>query len=354
MNWVKSELQAIRSGRSGQLITPPLLEVRDLQTSFTLGGRAPLVAVDGVGFSVAPGETLAIVGESGSGKSVTALSIMRLLPTRVGRITRGSVHLGKRHLTQLPEEEMRTVRGKEIGMIFQEPMTSLNPVHTVGAQIAEVLIQHEGLSSSEAREQAISMLETVGISEPGRRVDNYPHEMSGGMRQRAMIAMALACRPSLLIADEPTTALDVTIQAQILDLMEELQAALGMAIIFITHDLGVVAQMARRVVVMYAGQVVETGPVAEIFGHPKMPYTAGLIESIPRLGSSGGGQRLRTIPGQVPSLSELPSGCRFSTRCPHAHPECVETQPQLELISDGHEARCIRWQELDLATEKTS
>ena len=334
--------------------TPPLLEVRDLQTSFTLGGRAPLVAVDGVGFSVAPGETLAIVGESGSGKSVTALSIMRLLPTRVGRITRGSIHLGKQDLTQLPEEEMRTVRGKEIGMIFQEPMTSLNPVHTVGIQIAEVLIQHEGLSSSEARERAISMLDTVGISEPGQRVDNYPHEMSGGMRQRAMIAMALACRPSLLIADEPTTALDVTIQAQILDLMEELQDTLGMAIIFITHDLGVVAQMARRVVVMYAGQVVETGPVAEIFGHPKMPYTAGLIESIPRLGSLGGGQRLRTIPGQVPSLSELPSGCRFSTRCPHTHPECVETQPQLELISDGHEARCIRWQELDLATETVS
>ena len=334
--------------------TPPLLEVRDLQTSFTLGGRAPLVAVDGVGFSVAPGETLAIVGESGSGKSVTALSIMRLLPARVGKITRGSIHLGTRDLTQLPEEEMRTVRGKEIGMIFQEPMTSLNPVHTVGTQIAEVLIQHEGLSSAEARERAISMLETVGISDPDRSVDNYPHEMSGGMRQRAMIAMALACRPSLLIADEPTTALDVTIQAQILDLMEELQDALGMAIIFITHDLGVVAQMARRVVVMYAGQVVETGPVAEIFGHPRMPYTAGLIESIPRLGSSGGGRRLRTIPGQVPSMSELPSGCRFSTRCPHAHPECVETQPQLELISDGHEVRCLRWQELDLATETAS
>ena len=334
--------------------TPPLLEVRDLQTSFILGGRAPLVAVDGVGFSVTPGETLAIVGESGSGKSVTALSIMRLLPQRVGRITGGSIHFRNRDLTQLPEEEIRTIRGKEIGMIFQEPMTSLNPVHTVGTQIAEVLIQHEGLSSPEARERAISMLDTVGISEPARRVDNYPHEMSGGMRQRAMIAMALACRPNLLIADEPTTALDVTIQAQILDLMEELQDALGMAIIFITHDLGVVAQMAQRVVVMYAGQVVETGPVAEIFTHPRMPYTAGLIESIPRLGGSRGEKRLRTIPGQVPSLSELPSGCRFSTRCPHAQPECVKTRPQLELISDRHEVRCMRWRELDLATETAS
>ena len=328
--------------------------MRDLQTSFILSGRAPLIAVDGVGFSVAPGETLAIVGESGSGKSVTALSIMRLLPPRVGKITGGSIQLGKEDLTRLSEEKMRAIRGKAIGMIFQEPMTSLNPVHTVGAQITEVLIHHEGLSNLEARERAISMLETVGISEPGRRVDSYPHEMSGGMRQRAMIAMALACRPSLLIADEPTTALDVTIQAQILDLMEELQAALGMAIIFITHDLGVVAQMAQRVVVMYAGQVVESGPVSEIFGRPRMPYTAGLIASIPRLGTSGEDRHLRTIPGQVPSLLELPSGCRFSTRCPYAQPECLETPPPLEPIADGHEVRCMRWNELDLAAEITS
>jgi peptide/nickel transport system ATP-binding protein/oligopeptide transport system ATP-binding protein len=334
--------------------TPPLLEVRDLQTSFLLGGRDPLVAVDGVGFSVQPGETLAIVGESGSGKSVTALSIMRLLPLRVGRITRGSIRLGDQDLTELPEEEMRAIRGKEIGMIFQEPMTSLNPVHTVGAQIAEVLIEHEKVSTQEARERAIAMLETVGISEPASRYDNYPHEMSGGMRQRAMIAMALACRPSLLIADEPTTALDVTIQAQILDLMDELQAQLGMAIIFITHDLGVVAQVARRVVVMYAGQVVESGPVEEIFSRPKMPYTAGLIGSIPRLGRSEPGQRLRTIPGQVPPLSQLPAGCRFSTRCPHVEPRCRETPPELEQTSDGHEVRCLRWRELDLAREVAS
>jgi peptide/nickel transport system ATP-binding protein/oligopeptide transport system ATP-binding protein len=300
------------------------------------------------------GETLAIVGESGSGKSVTALSIMRLLPPRVGRITGGSIRLGDRDLTRLPEEDMRAIRGKEIGMIFQEPMTSLNPVHTVGAQIAESLVEHEEVSGAEARERAIALLETVGISEPTRRVDAYPHEMSGGMRQRAMIAMALACRPSLLIADEPTTALDVTIQAQILDLMEELQARLGMAIIFITHDLGVVAEMARRVVVMYAGQVVESGPVEEIFHSPRMPYTAGLIASIPRLGTSSRSERLRTIPGQVPSLSQLSAGCRFSTRCPHAQPQCSASAPPLEQISGTHEVRCLRWRELDLVPEVAS
>jgi peptide/nickel transport system ATP-binding protein/oligopeptide transport system ATP-binding protein len=313
------------------------------------------VAVDGVGFTVDPGETLAIVGESGSGKSVTALSIMRLLPPRVGRITGGSIRLGERDLTQLSEEEMRGIRGKDIGMIFQEPMTSLNPVHTVGDQIAEVLLEHEDVSRAEARERSIAMLDTVGISEPARRFDNYPHEMSGGMRQRAMIAMALACRPSLLIADEPTTALDVTIQAQVLDLMEELQAELGMAIIFITHDLGVVAQMARRVVVMYAGQVVESAPVAEIFNRPRMPYTAGLIGSIPRLGSSGQhGQRLRTIPGNVPSLREAHTGCRFVSRCDFAEPACRVTPPPLEQLPDGHEVRCLRWRELDLGAAVAS
>ncbi len=327
--------------------------MHDLQTSFKLG-RTDVVAVDGVGFTVAPGETLAIVGESGSGKSVTALSIMRLLPNRVGQITGGSIRLGDLELTDLPEEKMRTIRGKEIGMIFQEPMTSLNPVHTVGAQIAEVLIEHEDVSGPEARERTIQMLETVGISEPARRVDNYPHEMSGGMRQRAMIAMALACRPSLLIADEPTTALDVTIQAQILDLMEDLQERLGMAIIFITHDLGVVAQMARRVVVMYAGQVVESAPVAEIFGRPRMPYTAGLLASIPRLGSAGQVERLQTISGQVPSLSERPAGCRFFNRCSHAQSECGVTPPPLEQATGEHEVRCLRWRELDLARELAS
>ena len=275
----------------------PLLEVRDLQASFVLGRRT-MVAVDGVGFTVDAGETLAIVGESGSGKSVTALSVMRLLPARVGQITQGSVRLGEKDLIQLPEEEMRTIRGKEIGMIFQEPMTSLNPVHTIGAQISEVLIEHEGLSHAEARTRAIEQLEIVGISEPALRVDSYPHEMSGGMRQRAMIAMALACRPSLLIADEPTTALDVTIQAQVLDLMEELQEQLGMAIIFITHDLGVVAQMAQRVVVMYAGQVVESASVAEIFGRPRMPGSSHrFLDSVVQTESS--------VSGPFPATSHL-------------------------------------------------
>jgi oligopeptide/dipeptide ABC transporter ATP-binding protein len=329
----------------------PLLEVRDLQTSFVLAGGDPVAAVDGVGFTVDRGETLAIVGESGSGKSVTALSIMRLLPRRAGKITGGSIRLDGNELTTLSEEEMRAIRGKRIGMIFQEPMTSLNPVHTVGAQIAEVLIEHERLSTAQARVRAIELLELVGIPEPSRRVDDHPHQLSGGMRQRGMIAMALACGPSLLIADEPTTALDVTIQAQILDLMEELQERLGMAIVFITHDLGIVAQMARRVVVMYAGQVVETGSVGEIFRRPRMPYTAGLIASIPRLGSAGRGQRLRTIPGNVPSITERPTGCRFATRCTHAVSACSEAGPELDPVGEAHAVRCIRWPDLDLATE---
>ena len=328
---------------------PPLLEVQDLQTTFSLGRNVKIKAVDGVSFSIQPGETLAIVGESGSGKSVTSLSIMRLLPKGIGEITRGKIKLRGRDLTSLSEREMRAVRGKDIGMIFQEPMTSLNPVHTLGRQIAEVMIQHEGLSAAKAHERAIDMLALVGIPEARKRADTYPHEMSGGMRQRAMIAMALSCKPSLLIADEPTTALDVTIQAQILELMKDLQAQLGMAIIFITHDLGVVAEMADRVVVMSASQVIETGSVQDIFYRPRMPYTAGLLNSIPRLGSKAGHKRLETIPGQVPMLSRLPSGCRFRTRCTHAIPACATTEPALELTPDGGEVRCIRWKELSLA-----
>jgi peptide/nickel transport system ATP-binding protein/oligopeptide transport system ATP-binding protein len=327
----------------------PLLEVRDLQTTFDLGRHAKIKAVDGVSFSVLPGETLAIVGESGSGKSVTSLSIMGLLPKGSGRITRGQILLRGRDLVTLPEREMRKVRGKDIGMIFQEPMTSLNPVHTIGRQIAEVIIEHQGLSQAKAQERAIEMLSLVGIPEPRRRADNFPHQMSGGMRQRAMIAMALSCQPSVLIADEPTTALDVTIQAQILELMKDLQSELGMAMIFITHDLGVVAEVADRVIVMYASQVVESGPVADIFERPLMPYTAGLLKSIPRLGSSVRHQRLETIPGQVPMLSRLPSGCRFRTRCAHALPACAQTEPPLSLTPDGREVRCLRWAELALA-----
>jgi len=332
----------------------PLLEVTDLQTTFSMGRRSDVVAVDVVSFAVGAGETLAIVGESGSGKSVTSLSIMRLLPAGVGRVSRGSIQLRGRELTTLSEAEMRAVRGKDIGMIFQEPMTSLNPVHTIGHQIAEVVMRHEGLPRRTAHERSVDLLQLVGIPEPRRRADNYPHQMSGGMRQRAMIAMALACEPSLLIADEPTTALDVTIQAQILDLMKTLQDKLGMAIVFITHDLGVVAEVADRVVVMYAGQVVETGPVADIFERPRMPYTAGLMNSIPRLGSSRQRGRLQTIPGQVPALSRLPAGCRFSTRCAHAEARCTTSMPALEPALPGREVRCLRWDELHLTERETT
>jgi peptide/nickel transport system ATP-binding protein len=331
---------------------PPLLEVDSLQTSLVIGDGKPLKAVDGMSFSVRAGETLAIVGESGSGKSITSLSIMRLLPKRIGRITNGSIRLRGRNLVELGEREMRAIRGNDIGMIFQEPMTSLNPVHTIGQQIAEVVRQHQHLSKAKARERAVEMLELVGIPEPRRRADNYPHQMSGGMRQRAMIAMALACNPSLLIADEPTTALDVTIQAQILELMRGLQKELGMAIIFITHDLGVVAEMADRVVVMYAGQLVETAPVAALFAKPLMPYTAGLMQSIPRIGSSLHKQKLHAIAGYVPLLAHLPSGCRFRTRCDFATAACAEVEPELEDAGGGRGVRCLRWRELDLQTRK--
>jgi oligopeptide/dipeptide ABC transporter ATP-binding protein len=327
---------------------PPLLEVRDLQTTFDLSKTLSICAVDGVSFEVHAGETLAIVGESGSGKSVTSLSIMGLLPKDIGRVSAGSIKLQGREITQLSDAEMREIRGKEIGMIFQEPMTSLNPVHTIGQQIAEMVIRHQNLSKSKARARAIEMLELVGIPEPTTRVDNYPHEMSGGMRQRAMIAMALSCEPRILIADEPTTALDVTIQAQMLELMQDLQSKLGMAIIFITHDLGVVAEVADRVVVMYGAQVVETASVEDIFRNPRMPYTAGLMNSIPRLGSSINKKRLEAIPGTVPALTSLPEGCRFHPRCAFATDACTADLPPLEEASDGHTIRCVRWRELSL------
>jgi peptide/nickel transport system ATP-binding protein/oligopeptide transport system ATP-binding protein len=329
-------------------MTEPLLSVRDLQTTFILGRRAEVRAVDGVSFDVFPGETLAIVGESGSGKSVTSLSIMRLLPAATGKITGGHIMFRGRDLATLSEREMRSIRGREIGMIFQEPMTSLNPVHTIGDQIAETVIRHEGVSRAKGLERAVEMLALVGIPEPRKRAANYPHQMSGGMRQRAMIAMALSCRPALLIADEPTTALDVTIQAQILELMKDLQRQMGMAIIFITHDLGVVAEVADRVLVMYAAQAVETGPVGEIFANPRMPYTAGLMGSIPRLGASERKVRLTTIPGQVPSLARLPQGCRFAPRCAFAIDACRAGEPALATVSPGHAARCIRAAEIDL------
>lgn len=330
----------------------PVLEVRNLQTTFDLGRALSVRAVDGVSFDVNAGETLAIVGESGSGKSVTSLSIMGLLPKDVGRVSAGSIKLHGREITQLSDKAMRDIRGKEIGMIFQEPMTSLNPVHTIGQQIAEMVIRHEKLSHAKARARAIEMLDLVGIPEPKTRVDTYPHEMSGGMRQRAMIAMALACEPRILIADEPTTALDVTIQAQMLELMADLQEKLAMAIIFITHDLGVVAEIADRVVVMYAAQVVETASVEDIFRNPRMPYTAGLMNSIPRLGSSVNKTRLEAIPGTVPALTSLPPGCRFHPRCAYATDICKTTVPALEAAGDGHFIRCARWRELNLSERR--
>jgi oligopeptide/dipeptide ABC transporter ATP-binding protein len=324
-----------------------LLEVRDLKTWFTTDDGV-VKAVDGVSFHIARGETLAVVGESGSGKSVTSLSIMRLVPPP-GRIASGSIRLDGEDLLGLSTARMRGIRGNDIGMIFQEPMTSLNPVRTVGHQIAEAVALHQKKDARAAWRAAIEMLELVGIPEPAQRADNYPHQMSGGMRQRVMIAMALCCRPRLLIADEPTTALDVTIQAQILDLMRRLQHELGMSILFITHDLGVVAEIADRVVVMYAGKAVEEGDVRAIFARPHMPYTRGLMNSIPRIDRvAGRRQRLESIPGNVPNALRLPPGCAFHPRCSHAGPPCSEAAPELEDAGGGHMVRCLRWRDLNM------
>ena len=299
------------------------LDVRELRTSFfTEDGE--VCAVDGVSFSVAKGNTLGIVGESGCGKSVTSLSIMRLIPDPPGRIVSGSITYNGADLLRLPERQMRKIRGNEISMIFQEPMTSLNPVFTIGNQVAEAIRLHQNLGRGAAHERAIEMLKLVGIPSPERRVDEYPHQLSGGMRQRVMIAMALSCNPQVLIADEPTTALDVTIQAQILDLLRDLQKRVGMALILITHDLGVIAEMADEIAVMYAGKIVERGPVDEIFAHPEHPYTRGLMESVPTLGRK---KRLEAIPGIVPNLLELPQGCRFQGRCKWVTDPCRGLEP---------------------------
>ena len=325
---------------------PVLLDVDELTTHFFT--RDGIVrAVDGVSFSVMRGEVLAIVGESGCGKSVTSLSIMRLIASPPGRTVRGRVLFEGRDLLGLSEPEMRKVRGNAISMIFQEPMTSLNPVLTVGHQIAESLVVHRGLSRERAGERAIELLRLVRIPAPDRRAAQYPHELSGGMRQRVMIAMALACEPRLLIADEPTTALDVTIQAQILDLMRELQHKTGAAIVLITHDLGVVAEMAERVVVMYAGRKVEEAPVGELFARPLHPYTLGLLESMPKLGGNGvgaqheGRRRLAEIPGTVPSLAEPIVGCAFAPRCQYATARCRAEAPPLEEKVTAHFAACF-------------
>jgi peptide/nickel transport system ATP-binding protein len=312
-----------------------MLAVGDLQTRFYT--RAGIVkAVDGVSFSLAQGETLAIVGESGCGKSVTALSLMRLVADPPGRIVGGSVRLEGTELLELDEAAMRRVRGKLISMIFQEPMTSLNPVMMIGRQIGESLVLHEGLTRGAALERSVELLQLVGIPEPAQRAREYPHQLSGGMRQRAMIAMALACRPRVLIADEPTSALDVTIQAQILELIGRLQRELGTAMIMITHDLGVVAETAERVIVMYAGRKVEEAAVGELFARPLHPYTRGLMKSIPR-----GPARLQEIPGMVPALSNLPPGCAFAPRCPLATPECKGTEIPYEEKQPGHWAACL-------------
>ncbi len=317
-----------------------LLEVDRLQTHFRTPDGVNR-AVDGVSFHVEAGETLAIVGESGCGKSVTAMSILRLIPEPPGKIA-GAIRFNGRDLLKLSDREMRDIRGNDVSMIFQEPMTSLNPVLTVGRQIGETLQLHQNMSRRQAEARAVEMLKLVGIPEPGRRVREYPHQLSGGMRQRVMIAIALACNPKLLIADEPTTALDVTIQAQILDLMRDLKHRVGAAIVLITHDLGVVAEVAERVVVMYAGKKVEEAAVGPLFRTPRHPYTQGLLGSLPKLGSSLTGEetRLAEIPGLVPSLKAKIPGCVFASRCPHATDLCRNVAPALEAKAPGHVAAC--------------
>lgn len=322
---------------------PPILQIENLSTHFETA-RGSVKAVDGVDLRLNEGDTLGIVGESGCGKTVLALSILRLVPRPPGRIVSGRILFEGQDLLALPEEQMRRVRGKRISMIFQEPMTSLNPVFRIGDQVAETLRLHEGLSARDAHERAVEMLRLVGIPAPEQRVRDYPHQMSGGMRQRVMIAMALSCRPRLMLADEPTTALDVTIQAQILELIQGLKQEVGTSVILITHDLGVIAEAAQHAAVMYAGWVVEQGPVGTIFSTPLHPYTVGLMHSIPRIGQGHGGDGyLSVIPGTIPDLLELPSGCKFRDRCSRAMPVCAERQPELVEKTPGHFVRCWLW-----------
>jgi oligopeptide/dipeptide ABC transporter ATP-binding protein len=323
----------------------PLLSVEDLKIFFATSSRrisdnGLLKAVDGVCFQINRGEVFGLVGESGCGKTVTSLSIMRLLPANA--VLSGRILFKGEDIVVKTESEMRELRGKEISMIFQEPMTSLNPVFTVGYQVAEVFMTHKGMGRREAMKEAVSLLEAVKIPSPELRAREYPHQMSGGMRQRVMIAMAIACNPSLLIADEPTTALDVTIQAQILELLDDLRKKRGMSLFLITHDLGIVAEWVQRVNIMYAGRIVEVADVKELFVNPRHPYTMGILESLPK----GRGIKLKPIPGQVPKLSELPEGCKFAPRCRYAIKECYTKEPELIHIGDGHLSRCIRAMEL--------
>ncbi len=317
-----------------------LLEIRGLKTQFATDDGV-IRAVDGVDLTIDPGETLGVVGKSGCGKTVTALSVLKLIAMPPGQIVGGQILWRGRDLVGCGTQEMRRIRTSEIGIVFQEPMTSLNPVYTVGDQIAEAVRAHEKLGRRTARERAVEMLRLVRIPNPERRVHDYPHQFSGGMRQRVMIAMALSCNPKLLIADEPTTALDVTIQAQILDLLLEMKSRLGMAVMLITHAMGVVAETAQRVVVMYAGKVVEEAPVGELFARPRHPYTQGLIRSIPRLDREGRKVRLEAIPGVVPSLLDPAPGCRFAPRCRFAMAACSRVTPDLREVGPGHKVACI-------------
>lgn len=316
--------------------TKHALEVKNLVVDFVSESRS-VTALRNISFHIDEGESVGMVGESGCGKSLTALSVMRLIPSPPGRITSGSVMFDGSDLLKKSEKEMRAIRGNRISMIFQEPMTSLNPVFTIGDQIAEVVRLHLRKDRKESMALAEEMLARVGIADARRRLNEYPHELSGGLRQRVMIAMALLCKPGILVADEPTTALDVTIQAQIMDLLNSLKAELGTSVLMITHDLGVIAESSSRVLVMYAGSIVEEAPVVELFAHPAHPYTVGLLASLPRMGQCS---RLSTIPGVVPDLSELGQGCAFRPRCPYAKGRCATERPELRSIADGHRAAC--------------
>ena len=320
----------------------PLLKVHSLSIHFFTEDGV-VRAVENVSFEIYPGEILGLVGESGCGKSVTGLSLLKLIPIPPGRIVNGDILFDGKSLLNFKEKEMERVRGNEISMIFQEPMTSLNPVFTIGDQIMEAIILHQGLDKREARKRAIEMLDRVKIPSPEKRIDSYPHQLSGGMRQRAMIAMALSCQPKLLIADEPTTALDVTIQAQVLQLLKEIQREMGMSVMLITHDLGVVAEIADRMAVMYAGRIFEYGPIEAIFSKMRNPYTQGLMHSIPQLTEKK--KRLNAIPGQVPDPMDLPVGCKFHPRCYLMIEDCKKEEPPLIQVNGDHFSRCIRWQE---------
>lgn len=321
----------------------PLLEVRSLSIHFVTEDGV-IRAVENVSFEIFPGEIMGLVGESGCGKSVTGLSLLKLIPIPPGRIVNGEIFFNGKNLLNLNEKEMEKVRGNDISMVFQEPMTSLNPVFTIGDQIMEAILLHQGLDKKEARKRAIEMLDRVKIPSPEKRIDSYPHQLSGGMRQRAMIAMALSCQPKLLIADEPTTALDVTIQAQVLHLLKEIQREMGMAVLLITHDLGVIAEIADRVAVMYAGRIFEYGPIEAIFNQIRNPYTRGLMNSIPQLTEKK--ERLNAIPGQVPDPMDLPFGCKFHPRCNFMIEDCKKEEPPLFQVNGDHFSRCIRWQEV--------